>query len=156
MMLMSAVLFSSLTLFAAVDSKPAALLSYGEWKNQTRQDIQKKVQVLEQKLSDHKDSEIVKSTSKAVGRPERKQAEDNLQAQLGYEKIKLEASEDLSFHEYFLSYLSEQKDFDQRVAELAKKLKLEDIRALISSYNDLVLKKKHHGQHGYKTSPIDD
>ena len=91
-----------------------------------------------------------------MSKPDRRQNEDNLQAQLRFEKVKLEASEDLSFHEYFLSYLSEQKDFEQKVAELAKVLRPEEIRELISSYNDLVKKKKRDGQHGYNTSPIDD
>lgn len=153
---MNIAMLSSTITFAAYESKSTALLSYSDWKSQTRHDIQKKVQQLEQKLSDQRESTTVKSTSIAVSKPDRRQNEDNLQAQLRFEKVKLEASEDLSFHEYFLSYLSEQKDFEQKVAELAKVLRPEEIRELISSYNDLVKKKKRDGQHGYNTSPIDD
>lgn len=156
LILMNIAMLSSTITFAAYESKSTALLSYSDWKSQTRHDIQKKVQQLEQKLSDQRESTTVKSTSIAVSKPDRRQNEDNLQAQLRFEKVKLEASEDLSFHEYFLSYLSEQKDFEQKVAELAKVLRPEEIRELISSYNDLVKKKKRDGQHGYNTSPIDD
>ena len=156
LILMNIAMLSSTITFAAYESKSTALLSYSDWKSQTRHDIQKKVQQLEQKLSDQRESTTVKSTSISVSKPDRRQNEDNLQAQLRFEKVKLEASEDLSFHEYFLSYLSEQKDFEQKVAELAKVLRPEEIRELISSYNDLVKKKKRDGQHGYNTSPIDD
>lgn len=128
---------------ATVESKTTPLLSYRDWKNHTRQDIQKKIHHLEQKLSEHKDK--------------KKQTDENLTSELRSEKIRLEASEDLSFHEYFLSYLSEQKDLDSKISELAKMLKPEEIKEIIGSYATFIKQKKvESDKQGYATDPLED
>ncbi len=130
----------STTAISAVEPKQIPLLSFNEWKTQTRQEIQKKISSLESKMA--------KPTDEA--------SKTQMKAQLRSEKMKLEASEDLTFHEYFLSYLAEQKDLAKRISELSKTLKPEEIRDLINSYGDLINKRKDDDKQGYNTLPLDD
>ena len=136
-------MFLSAFASSTVELKPTALLAYRDWKNHTRQEIQKKIHFLEQKMADQKDK--------------KKQTDDNLTSELRSEKIRLEASEDLSFHEYFLSYLTEQKDLDLRISELAKMLKPDEIKELISSYATFIKQKKGESdKQGYATDPLEN
>lgn len=137
-----AVCWSSLAV-AAYDNRSSKLMSYGEWKSHMRFEIQKKITRLEQKLSDQKESH--------------KKVDSDLNTQLSSEKMRLEASADLSFHEYFLSYLAEQKNLNDKIAELAKSLKPDEIKELISSYAHIIkAKKSESNKQGYATDPLED
>lgn len=140
---MCSLMFSSTVAYAAMDSKSNSVLSYREWKTQTRQEIQKKIHFIEQKLAARKT--IKNSTF------------DDLDSQLRSEKNRLEASEDLSFHEYFLSYFTEQKNIELKISELAKTLKPDEIKELIGSYATFIKQKKvESGKQGYATDPLED
>lgn len=136
-------MLSSVFASATVEVKTSKLMSYTEWKIHTRQEIQKKITLLEQKLSEQKEA--------------KKRSDDDLTTQLRSEKIRYEASGDLSFHEYFLSYLAEQKDLDSRIGELAKSLKPDEVKELIGSYATIIKNKKAESdKQGYATDPLED
>lgn len=130
--------------------KTISVMSFGEWKQHTKKDIQDRMISLQSKISDQKE------LGKNFNGQDHHGVNDQLFSQLRNEKIRLEASEDLTFHEYFVSYLMPQKDLDKKIAELAKTLKPEEIRELMASYGDIVNKMKDEGKHGYNSMPLDD
>ena len=137
---------------------PASVMSFGEWKQHTKRDIQDRMISLKSKISDQKilSKNFIGPVSHGNTVESNKQNADVLSSRLRNEKIRLEASEDLTFHEYFVSYLMLQKDLDKKIAELAKTLKPEEISELMASYGDIVNKMKDEGKHGYNSMPLDD
>jgi small-conductance mechanosensitive channel len=146
--------------------KAMTVMSFGEWKQHTKKDIQDRMINLQSKISDQKklsksftehDNNGSKNANLAADTAEPNlQKNDRLSSDLRNERMRLEASEDLTFHEYFISYLLIQKDFDKKIAVLAANLKPEEIRELITSYGDIVNKLKDEGKHGYNLLPLDD
>ena len=94
--------------------KTISVMSFGEWKQHTKKDIQDRMISLQSKISDQKTiGKNFNSADHNVAAVEtNKQKTDQLSSQLRNEKMRLEASNDLTFHEYFVSYLLLQKDFD--------------------------------------------
>lgn len=145
-------------LVKAESVKTISVMSFGEWKQHTKRDIQDRMISLQAKISDQKiiGKNFNGADQSATVVESNKQKTDQLSSQLRNEKMRLQASEDLTFHEYFVSYLLLQKDLDKKIGELAKSLKPDEVRELMASYGDIVNKMKDEGKHGYNSMPLDD
>lgn len=117
------------------------VLTFKEWREQVAKDSRLKVNALNTDLS--RQIDVSKNFSKTDDLRASNHLIDDLKRQVQIEKMRYEASAELSLREYFVAYLMASKGVDQRISELSKRLTPEEVAQLLRSYAEIVSQSRH-------------
>ncbi len=123
------------------EASKSSVLTFKEWREQVAKDSRLKVNSLNTDLS--RQIDVSKNFSKTDDLRASNHLIDDLKRQVQIEKMRYEATAELSLREYFVAYLMASKGVDQRILELSKRLSPEEVAQLLRSYAEIVSQSRH-------------